>query len=192
MKRGSALLVLALLTNPPASAQQPELDGLTIVSIRFDRYDVFDTSNPKTSAWFHRWANALHIISKEKMIRANLLFEEGDPYSASRAAESARILRGLDLMNPVEITAREVEGGVEVIVETHDKWSLQVGGEFDSYGDRQSFGLGVTEENVAGWGKTVTIDYSSSDERDALSFRFFDPNVFFSRWRFDITHADLY
>ena len=191
MKRGSALLVLALLTNPPASAQQPELDGLTIVSIRFDRYDVFDTSNPKTSAWFHRWANALHIISKEKMIRANLLFEEGDPYSASRAAESARILRGLDLMNPVEITAREVEGGVEVIVETHDKWSLQVGGEFDSYGDRQSFGLGVTEENVAGWGKTVTIDYSSSDERDALSFRFFDPNVFFSRWRFDITHADL-
>jgi hypothetical protein len=191
LKRGAALLVLALLPGSSVTAEQSELDGLPIVAIRLDRYDVFDTSKPKTSAWFHRWANALHIVSKEKFIRANLLFSEGDPYSQSRADESARILRGLDLMNPVEITAYPVEGGVEVIVETHDKWSLQVGGEFDSYGDRQSFGLGVTEENVAGWGKTVTIDWASNDERNVLSYRYFDPNVLFSRWRFDITHADL-
>lgn len=184
-------LALMFLLGSTVAAEESGLDGLPIVAIHFDRYDVFDTANPKTSALLYRWANALHIISSERFIRANLLFEVGDPYSAALAAESARILRNLDLMNPVEITARKVEGGVEVTVETHDKWSMHVGGDFDSFGDRQEFGLKVTEENIAGWGKTVTIGYSSNDERDALSYRLFDPNVFLSRWRFDLAHANL-
>ncbi len=93
-----AIFLLALLLIPPtvASPADEVLEGLPIISIRVNRQDIFDISNPKTKAWPYRWANALHIISKEDFIRSMLLFKEGDPYSESTAAESARILRALE------------------------------------------------------------------------------------------------
>jgi hypothetical protein len=169
----------------------PELEGLPIVAIHTDRNDVFDTSNPKTRSWPYRWANALHIISKEDFIRSMLLFKEGDPYSASTAAESARILRQLGIMNPVEITARRVGEGVEVMVETRDQWTLKFGAKLGIFGNRTDYRTDFEEENLLGWGKAVSVAYESDNERDSWSLGYFDPNVFNSRWRVKLLHADL-
>ena len=169
----------------------PALDGLPIVAIRVDRKDIFDTSDPKTKAWFYRWANALHIVSKENFIRSMLLFKEGDPYSASTASESARILRGLGIMNPVNISAHRVDEGVEVMVETHDQWSLKAGAKLGVFGNRANFHFDIEEENLFGWGKAVGVAYESDNERDGWSFNYFDPNVFNSRWRVGLVHANL-
>ncbi len=102
----AACLVIASTTTAPASihaAENTDLDGRTIVNIIFERYDIFDTSDPKTSKWPYRAANAIHIRSREGFIRSMLLFGEGDAYSEADAAESARLLRSLGIMNPVEI-----------------------------------------------------------------------------------------
>jgi len=165
------------------------LDGLPIVTIHIDRNDIFDISNPKTKAWFYRWANALHIISKEDFIRSMLLFKEGDPYSASLAAESARMLRGLGIMNPVNITAHRVGEGVEVMVETHDQWTLKTGGKLGVFGSNASYHIDFEEENLLGWGKAVSLAYESDNERNSWSLGYFDPNVFNSRWRVNLVHA---
>lgn len=179
----SAALLIALALGLPASATETsELDGLPIVRIVCDRYNVFDTSDPKTSKWPYRAANAVHVRSREKFIRSMLLFREGDPYSAGAAAESARLLRGLGIMNPVEINAREIEGGVEVTVETHDQWSLQIGADAGLSGNRGSFGVQLQEENLGGWGKELSLGYDTDVERDSWNFGYADPNVFGSRW----------
>lgn len=182
---------MLLLVHPAISESNEEYEGLPIVAIHIDRYNVFDTSNPKTSAWPYRWANALHVVSREKFIRSMLLFKEGDSYSASQAAESGRILRSLGIMNPVEIDVRKVEGGVEIDVETHDTWSLQLGGSAGVAGNRTEFGLEIQEENLAGWGKKVAVAFDSNNERDTVSYRYVDPNIFGTRWRLNLTHADL-
>jgi hypothetical protein len=188
--RRIALLFAVFLALPAVSpADDESLDGLPIISIHIDREKIFDTSDPKTSAWFYRWANALHIVSKENFIRSMLLFTEGDPYSASAAAESARILRFLDIINPVTIRARQVEGGVEVEVTTHDKWTLQVGAQAGLFGSRSSYSLDLEENNLAGWGKAVSVAYGKDNERDEWSYRYFDPNVLSSRWRVLLAHA---
>ena len=186
---GVALAVLIFVT--AGASADDSLEGLPIVAIHFERFDIFDTSDPKTSAWFYRWANALHIVSKEDFVRSMLLFKEGDPYSADLAAESARILRALGIMNPVYITARPVDQGVEVTVETHDHWTLQAGGEAGLAGNRSSYGVNIDEENLLGWGKSVGIAYGSDNERNSWSYRYFDPNVFSSRWQLSLLHSDL-
>jgi hypothetical protein len=188
------LLVVVLLLPIPAAADpelDPELEGLPITSIHVDRNDIFDTSDPKTDAWFYRWANALHIVSKEDFIRSILLFKEGDPYSAGVAAESARILRQLGIMNPVNITAERVDDGVEVTVETRDQWTLKAGAKLGIFGDQANYHIDFEEENLLGWGKAVSVVYESDNERTSWSFGYFDPNVFNSRWRVKLLYADL-
>ena len=92
------LLTAFIILPTIASSENEDLEGWPIVAIEFERHDIFDTSDPKTKAWFYRWANALHIISKEEFIRSMLLFTEGDASSQDKADESARILRALGIM----------------------------------------------------------------------------------------------
>jgi hypothetical protein len=194
VRRASILCAIVLLFPMRAVADpetDPQLEGLPITVIHVNRKDIFDTSDPKTDAWFYRWANALHIVSKEDFIRSMLLFKVGDPYSASAAAESARILRDLGIMNPVEITARRVGDGVEVLVETHDQWTLKIGAKLGIFGNRANYRVDFEEENLLGWGKAVRVAYEADNERTSWSTGYFDPNVFNSRWRVSLMHADL-
>ena len=189
----ACILSILILSLPNIATADPEVDptleGLPIIAIHIDRKDIFDTSDPKTKAWFYRWANALHIISKEDFIRSMLLFKEDDAFSASRAAESARMLRGLGIMNPVNITAHRVDGGVDVMVETRDQWTLKAGASLGVFGSNASYKVDVEEENLLGWGKAVSVAYESDIERDSWSLGYFDPNVFNSRWRVNLAHA---
>ena len=187
---GEFLLVVLAMSLSAAASEESELDGLPIVRIVCERYNIFDTSEPKTSKWPYRAANAVHIRSRERFIRSMLLFKEGDSYSAANAAESARLLRALGIMNPVEISAREIEGGVEVLVETHDHWSLQIGADAGLSGNRGTFGLQIQEENFLGRGKELSLGFDSDVERDSWNFGYADPNVFGSRWTSELAYQN--
>lgn len=184
-------LLFLLLSSAGVSAEPTsELDGQTIVRIVVDRHNIFDTEEPETSGWAYRAANSVHVVSREGFIRSMLLFSPGDPYSADLAEESARILRGLGLMEPVYITAREVEGGVEVVVETHDRWTLHASFDFSLQGDRTGFGVRFKEQNFLGYGLELRTRYSSDEERDSIEFGFLDPNFRATRWRVALLYAD--
>ncbi len=183
-------IALLALTATSAGASD-EFDGEIIVSIVFDRHNMFDTTQPETSKWFYRAANSLHIVSKEPFIRSMLLFKEGDPYSQATADECARILRSLGFINPVTISAAPVEGGVEVTVETHDQWTLEVGATLGIFGNRTGWGIEFQESNFLGRGKKFDVEYDSDVERDTLSFGYFDPNIRGTWWRADLRYASL-
>ena len=191
----SCLLIVAIgasIFAPNLIASEPEedLEGLPIVRIVFDRSNIFDTENPKTSAWFYRWANALHIVTKEGFLRQMVLFKVGDPYSSKIAEESARIIRQMGFINPVYITAKRVDGGVEVTVQTRDQWTLQVGGSFGVAGERRKWSIEFQEENFLGWGKKLDLQFRSDVERDTWAYRYRDPNIFGTRWRADLVYED--
>jgi len=182
--------MLALTVPAAAEEGTADVEGQPIVRIVFARYDIFDTSKPETSKWFYRAANSLHIISKEAFLRSMLLFKEGDPYSTELAEESARTLRALGFINPVLITARSVDGGVEVTVETHDQWTLNVGGSAGLVGDRADWGIEFQEKNFFGRGKKFDLEYSSDVERSETVIGYYDPNILGSWWRAELRYAD--
>ena len=168
----------------------PDLEGQSIVRIVFERHNIFDTSDPETDSWPYRAANSLHVVTREAFLRSVLLFGEGDPYSTAVAAESERILRSLGFLNPVHIRPRPVEGGVEVVVETHDQWSLELDGDFGSTGSRSETALSVTEENFLGWGKEVAVEWESTTERNSYTLSYMDPAVLGSRWQTELVWSD--
>jgi hypothetical protein len=177
------------LTAPAAAEGSADVEGQPIVRIVFARYDIFDTSKPETSQWFYRAANSLHIISKESFVRSRLLLKEGDLFHGA-CEESARTLRALGFINPVLITARRVDGGVEVTVETHDQCTLNVGGSFGVAGGREDWGIEFQEKNFLGLGKKLELEYASDVERSETAIGYYDPNIMGTWWQSELRYAD--
>lgn len=180
----AALAVLAALVRPavavPPGDEEDGLsrfDGLEIVAVVIDRRDLFDLDDSETDSWPYRWANNLNIVTSEGFIRGSLLFEEGDTFDASLASESARILRSYGFLNPVEISAEETEGGVEVVVFTRDRWSLDIAGTFDIFGGQSETEIGFTDENFLGMGQEFGLIYESDEERSSYTVSYFNPLI---------------
>lgn len=182
-----AWLILALVAREARGAEEVP-PGTSIVSVRIERHDVFDLDDPSTSAWPYRWVNALHILTREEFIRRLLLFRAGDPLDPVRLAESEIILRDTGFLNPVNITARPVPGGAEVVVEAHDQWTTSIRGGYSVTGDRASISAGFSEDNLLGLGKTFLFEISSDPERTSTTFRYRDPTFLRSRWRLELGH----
>ncbi len=173
------------------AAAAPEVPpGTPIVAIRVVRTDIFDLSQPATSAWPYRWANALHVLTHEKFIRSLLLFKVGDPLNPALLAESERLLRATGFLSPVDIVAQGAPGGAEVVVRTHDQWTTEVGLSFGMFGNRTHYGGSLSEDNFVGWGKTVDIEYDHNPERTSTTFTYVDPLFLESRWKMKVQYRD--
>ena len=99
------------------------VEGKLIERVDVVIIDVFDHHDPVPD-----FVNAVHTMTREYVVRQELLFRVGDMYSASRADESARNLRKLKQLSLVLVVP--VQGSapdrVRVIVITRDVWSLRL------------------------------------------------------------------
>ncbi len=171
-----------------AMGEEDVAPGTPIVSVRIERHDVFDLDDPSTSAWPYRWVNALHVVTREDLIRRLLLFRVGDRLDPVQLAESEIILRDMGFLNPVSITARPVPGGAEVVVVTHDQWTTRVRGSYSVTGNLTSVSAGFSEDNFLGLGKSILFDVSSDPERTSTTLRYRDPTFLRSRWQLELGH----
>jgi hypothetical protein len=184
------LLPIVLCASIATLAGESVPPGTPIVAITVIRSDVFDLSEPGTSSWPYRAANALHVVSRESFIRSLLLFREGDAVDPALLAESERILRATGFLSPVTITAQPAPGGAEVVVRTRDQWTTEAGLNFGIAGSQQKYGLALTEQNFAGYGKRVEAVFRSDEERDSLTAIYHDPLLLGTRWRLDVAYSD--
>lgn len=189
-------MLLTLLVAASAVAQVAEpthvdvVEGARIVAIRVVRHNVFDVDKPETSAWPYRAANALHIVSRERFIRSLLLFKEGDPLDPALLAESERLLRATGFLNPVSVTAHPTQGGVEVVVETFDQWTLAVDVSFGVHGSRRRSGLVLEDSNFLGLGKGLLVDWRRDQERNSVTLGYEDSVFLGTRWRLAFKHVE--
>lgn len=135
----------ARLAEAPAGKRIERVDVVAL--------DVFEDRDPAP-----KLLNVLHVTTRERVIRRELLFDVGDPYRPKRIDESERNLRSRRQLSLVLIVA--VEGSapdrVRVVVITKDVWSLRLnwGVEYGR-GALTRFVLQPSEENLFGTHATV-------------------------------------
>jgi hypothetical protein len=66
--------------------KQLEAEGAVIHEVILDKRNIFDLSDPKENKWLYRWANRLHIVTRDSVIDNQLLFRPGDTVSSRRAS----------------------------------------------------------------------------------------------------------
>jgi len=158
----------------------------TIRAINVTVDNVFDPSNPDEDKALYRWANRVHVLSREKVIEDMLLFAQGDRFVARLLDESARALRAGGFIAEAVIEPGSYDpatNSVDVTVRVRDAWSLQFDLKLDHKGGQTEWGIGLSENNLFGTGKTLEVGYESEIDRDQWRLGYGDGNVFGSRVR---------
>ena len=203
-QQATFILILAwlALTWRPATAANPdeplpsdaelEQSGAVFGDIQIDNKNVFDKADPKDNKALFRLADRLHIRTRRGVIRHQLLFRVGDPYSRHAIEESARILRADRYFYDATIEpVRYHDGKVDVLVTTRDVWTLDPGFNFGRSGGSNSTGVSLQELNIFGTGSAVGIGHKSAVDRSESSVSFANSHAFGTWTMVSLNYAQL-
>ena len=139
----------------------------------------------RASGVLPRTMNALHITTRARIVRRELLLDTGDLYDAALVAETERILRGMQIFKEVRAdSVRLDDGRLALRVDTRDSWTtspaigLGVGA-----GGTVTYKFGLTELNVLGTGALAYGSYRKDVDRTAFEAAAKGNNLFGSAVR---------
>ena len=160
--------------------------GATIRTISIVVENVFDPTNPEEDKKLYRWANRVHVRTRPSVIASILLFREGERFQSRLLDESARALRAHGFLADAAIEPAnydESTNSVDVAVRVRDAWSLAPDLKLGRSGGENEYGIGVSDGNLFGTGKSLTVSYTSDVDRDETFLGYGDDNVLGTRVR---------
>ena len=158
----------------------------TIRNISVIRHKVFESGDLPwgTASLF----NSIHILSRESVIRRDILFREGEPLDSALIAETERILRNRNYLTEVQIRVIAVESSTEIAraepeyvdieVTTRDSWTIELSVAPSGGGGAYSVDLEASDANFRGRGERLKVQYILSDRRPSGLFSFREPALF--------------
>src|SRR5580698_6148951 len=151
---GQTLAATDPATEPLPPDAELEAAGARIGDIEIEREPIFDLNDPNENNWLFRLADRLHVNTHESAIRAQLLFRSGDRYSRRLLDETARNLRQNSpfMREPEIFPVRYHDGRVDIVVLTHDVWTLDPQLDFGRSGGTNTITVDFTDDNFLGTG----------------------------------------
>lgn len=195
--RGLSLILAILLgihvfalASIPVNASEALSKPITIRTIYVDNQNVFNPEIEKESGFAYRLTNALHIRTRERVVKEYLLFKTGDTLSVQLIEESERILRAKRNLQDAEITY-QVDGlNADIYVKTLDTWSLKPKVSYKHKGNVSKTEFGIQEDNLLGLGIRASLSYRNDGERESKVLKLRDDNVFGNWHTAAITYID--
>ena len=137
-----------------------------------------------------RMFSALHTVSRESLIRRQLLFAAGDTVDTLLVGETMRRLRAQHLYADAVILATRCDGtgGVGLSIHTRDTWSLRPTARLRS---ASQLSLGVEERNFLGTGRTIALTREMTLRGNGAAIALSDPFILGSSVAGNIRVANL-
>lgn len=168
-----------------------DLQGKKIRTIQFNSLSVFDKDDPDENNKLYLFLNKLHINTRPNVVRAQLLFEEGETLNVKTIQESERILRKRSYLTnayivPLTVCAEQVD----IMVVTQDSWALEPQISLSRESEGTKSGFAISDGNIFGTGNSLTIGYEENAQRNLISYDFSNPHIFNSQIATKIYYAD--
>jgi hypothetical protein len=175
----------------PACPSIGELEaaGATIRAVEVRHLPIFD-DDPDLPV-VYRWADRLHVDSRDTAIESHLLFAPGEKVSQRQVDETLRNLRDLRYIR--EPTARAIDcrdGEATIEVTTREVWTTNPGISFGRTGGENSGGIKLEELNLLGLGKQLSFELETNPDRSSYTLHWRDPDVLGTRWINDFAYRD--
>ena len=181
------LTALCLVPAPVLAQRAPALCPEGRISyVHIDNASIFDVSDPNLDrrfGWAYRAANALHVRTRDSVLRRELLFAPSDCFDSFLADESERLLRGYNFLSEVDIYPVPMpDSTVQVIVDTRDEWSTRVDVRLGTRRGLTLEGLRATEDNLLGTGQTVGAFFFEHEVTREYGLLYYTPQLAGTRW----------
>ncbi len=169
-----------------------EAEHAVIGEVLIDNQNIFDPNDPKDNTAIFRLADRLHIKTRARVVRRQLLFKPGEPYSRRLIDESERILRANSYFYDAWIRIVSYKDGkVNLKVTTRDVWTLDPGINFGRSGGQNSTGIKLEEANLLGTGASLNFAHTRDVDRTSDSIELKDMHSFGTWVAVDATWANL-
>lgn len=179
LARGADAPAIDTLAPPPlpVGVPPPETPGMpsdaeleaskaVVGEVLIDNQNIFNLEDPKDDYWLFRLANHLHARTHASVIRNQLLFKPGDPYSRRLIDETERILRANNYFYDAWIRpVKYHDGKVDLRVTTRDVWTLNPGFNYSRSGGKNSTGVQLEELNFLGTGTDLEVSHTRDVDR---------------------------
>jgi hypothetical protein len=169
-----------------------EAAGAVIGEVLLDNQNIFNLEDPKDNTWLFRLADRLHYRTRANVVRTQLLFRPGAPYSRRLLDESERILRADGYFYDAWIRpVRYHDGKVDLRVTTKDVWTLNPGFNFGRSGGTNSTGVQLEDISMLGSGADVILSHSNTVDRTSSQLSVNDQHAFNTWTQIGMNYADL-
>ncbi len=167
------------------------LEGKKIRHIQFNTLSVFDEEDPDENNRLYLFLNKLHFNTRPHVVRAQLLFNEGEALNIKKIEESERILRRRPyLTNAYIVPIRVCATQVDIMVVTRDAWALEPQLSLSKESEGTKSGFAIADGNIFGTGNSLTIGYEENTQRNLISYDFSNPHIFNSQIATRLYYAD--
>lgn len=125
--------------------------GKTIGEIIIERQLPFDSHGN----WFERAGNKTHMLTRERVVRRDLLFKTGEKLDPQLIVRNEQLLRSRSYISDVSVTVLPDSldsTRVDLIVRTLDSWTIGVDADLHSGGRTM---LGLFDANIFGTGNLL-------------------------------------
>ena len=131
------------------------------------------------------FVNIFHVVTREHIVRQELLFSKGEKYSEDRIRESARNLRSMPLLFStvrIVVAKGDSQDSVVVVVITKDLWSIRLNsnGNFGG-GQFNWFYVTPSEQNFLGYNQQLSFHYYMDRDVQAIGEIYQVPRLLGSR-----------
>ncbi|MGQ0545968.1 MAG: hypothetical protein ACT4P3_11650, partial [Betaproteobacteria bacterium] len=192
-----AAIVAGFSLTAQAQQQLPSLAelekaGAVIGEIHVRPQNIFDLDDPRENNRLFRFANLLHITTREEPIRRALLFRKGEWLSLRRIEETERLLRRQSYLYEVEILPVAYENGVvDLEVVTRDTWSLKPDISVKREGGVTSGSFAIEDQNLFGTGTAVSVARVRGVDNSGTEFKVSDKHALGPWTGIDYAYSDL-
>ena len=136
------------------SSELQPFEGKTIGRIVIERAQVFRPDGN----WLQRTGNKTHALTRERVVRRDLLFRSGDRLDPQLIVRNKQLLRSRPYISDVDIDVRPDPldtALVDLIIRTRDRWTITVDGAWHSEGRTM---VAVADANVFGSGNLLRVE----------------------------------
>jgi outer membrane protein assembly factor BamA len=169
-----------------------EAGGAVIGEVRIDNGNIFNLADEKENGILYRAANAIHIRTREWVVRRQLLFKPGERVSVRLIEETERLMRSSRIFYDVSIVPVGYRDGVvDIEVRTHDTWTLEPGASASRAGGVNKTGFTLRDTNAFGTGILIGVSRSSDADRSGITYKVSQPHAFDGWTAIDYSHSQL-
>lgn len=127
--------------------------GKTVGDITIERMMPFDSCGN----WFERAGNKTHMLTRERVIRRDLLFKPGDKFDPQLVVRNKQLLRSRPYISDTEVIVVPDSldsTRVNMVIRARDSWTISI--DAGIHGEGRTM-VGLSDANIFGTGNTLKI-----------------------------------